>query len=436
MPTHLGTRTKRVAIVDAYSTGSLLPAVLDRYGIECVHVRTPHPDVLLSSEPEGFIDDVRHCGDIAATAAVLRNHGVSNVIAGQEAGVELADQLSAELGTPGNGMSRPTVRRNKYDMAMALRDAGLAHAASLTSTDADEIVEWVESSVGYPVILKPVASSSTDNVVACTSPEQIRAVHARIMNSIDRHGMANTTVLAQEFLDGDEYFVNTVSRGGRHHTVEICRYYKLRIPGGHIIHDYNESLAPGDPVARELEAYTHQVLDALEVHNAAGHAEVMLTARGPVLVESAARMGGGQVLDINTRCYGTNQVERLALSVADPDAFDLLPTTAYQLLEHHRFVHLINPWDHGVIPSHEAMAAIRALPSHVFTVMRHAEGQSVARTIDIATQPGFVFLISDDPAQIEADYRKLREIERGYLYDGGPSGEPVPEVALAGSSSA
>ncbi|AZM57870.1 hypothetical protein DMA15_24010 [Streptomyces sp. WAC 01529] len=406
-----------MAIVDAYSTGGLLPAVLDQYDIECVHVRSPHPDVLLTGSPGTFVDDVRHFGDVEATASVLRRHGVTHVIAGQEAGVELADQLSAELGTPGNGMSRPTARRNKFEMALALRDAGLPHAASMVSTDVEEIIAWAEATVGYPVILKPVASSSTDNVVACSSPEQIRAVHERILHSTDRHGMPNTTVLAQEFLEGDEYFVNTVSRDGGHHTVEIWRYFKLRLPGGNIIYDYNEPLAPDDPVARELETYTHQVLDALEVRNAAGHTEVMMTSRGPVLVESAARMGGGQVLEINNRCFGTNQVEMLALSVAKPDEFDRLPTTAYQLLQHHRFVHLINPLEHGVIPSHEAMAAIRALPSHVFTVMRHSEGQPIGRTIDVATQPGYVFLISDDPAQLLADYQKLRQIEEDHLYD-------------------
>jgi len=415
-----GTRTKRVAIVDAYSTGSLLPPVLARYGIDCVHVRSPNPDVLLSSDPEGFVDDVRHFGDVAATASVLRGHGVTHVIAGQEAGVELSDQLSAELGTPGNGMSRPTARRNKYEMALALRDAGLAHPACLISTDVDEIIAWTEATVGYPVILKPVASSSTDNVVACSSPEQIRAVHEKIMGSIDRHGMPNTTVLAQEFLEGYEYFVNTVSRDGRHRTVEIWRYYKMRLPGGNIIYDYNEPVSPDDPVAKELESYTHQVLDALEVYNAAGHTEVMLTPRGPVLVESAARMGGGQVLEISNRCFGTNQVELLALSVAEPEEFDRLSGTGYQVLQHHRFVHLINPREHGVIPSHEAMAAIRALPSHVFTVMRHSEGQSLSPTIDVATQPGYVFLISDDPAQLVADYLTLREIEQDHLYDSSP----------------
>jgi biotin carboxylase len=427
MPTSFRPQTTRVAIVDANSTGRYLPAALHRHGTECVHVKSPNPDVYLSRtfNPDDFVDNLRHDGDVAATASALRKYGVSFVIAGTESGVELADQLSAELGTPGNGMSRPSARRNKYDMVLALRDAGLAHAATIVSSDADDIIVWVETTVGYPIVLKPVASSSTDNVMACSSPEQVRVAHEKIMTSTDRHGKANTVVLAQEFLDGDEYFVNTVSRDGRHHTVEIWRYYKRRVPGGNIIYDYDEPLSPDDPDAKRLEFYAHQVLDALEVRNAAGHTEVMVTARGPVLIECAARMGGGQVLEINTRCFGTNQVELFALSVVKPDEFNRLPTTAYQLLQWLRNVSLINPRDHGVVPSHEAMAAIRALPSYAYTLMSHPAGHRIPRTIDVATQPGYVFLISDDAAQIHADYQKLRQIELDYLYDAGPHLKPA-----------
>jgi biotin carboxylase len=413
----------RVALVDAYSMGRHLLPALRPHDVECVFVQSPSPDVHLAKMPipDGFVDLVRHDGDVAATAAALRERGVGYVIAAGESGVELADQLSAALGTPGNGMTRPTSRRNKYDMVVALREAGLAHAATIVSSDADEIIEWAEQAAGYPVVLKPVASSGTDNVVACSSPAEIRAVHERIMTSADRHGQPNKVVLAQEFLDGDEYFINTVSRNGRHHTVEIWRYYKIRLAGGNIIYDYDEPLAPDDPVARQLESYTHQVLDALEIRYWAAHTEVMMTARGPVLVECAARFGGGQVPEINKRCFGTNQIELFTQSIVDPDGFDRLPTTAYQLLQHPRDVSLINPREHGVVPSEELMAAIRALPSYAHTLMAHPEGHPLPRTIDVATQPGWIFLISDDPEVIRADYRKLRQMELDYLYDGSPS---------------
>jgi biotin carboxylase len=160
------------------------------------------------------------------------------------------------------------------------------------------------------------------------------------------------------------------------------------------------------------------VLDALEIRNAAGHTEIMLTARGPVLVESAARMGGGQTPEIISSCFGTNQVDLLALTAAKPDEFDRLPAE-YQLLRQVRYVSLINPREQGVIPSHETMSAVRALPSYVEAVMWHPEGQPLPRTIDVATQPGFVYLISDDPAQVATDYENLRQLERDYLYDPG-----------------
>jgi biotin carboxylase len=418
MPTSSPARTKRVAFVDAFSMGRHLVPAVHRFGMECVHVQSPSPDIHFAQVPihEGFVANVRHDGDDAATASALREHEVGWVIASGESGVELADRLSAELGTPGNGMSRPTSRRNKYDMVLAVRDAGLEHAATIVSSDADEIIKWAETTAGYPVVLKPVTSYGTDNVVACSSADQVRAVHEKVMTSADRTGKANTIVLAQEFLDGNEYFVNAVSRDGKHHTVEVWRYYKTRLPGGNIIYDYNEPLSPDDPVARKVESYAHRVLDALEIRNGASHTEVMMTARGPVLVECAARQGGGQIPDISNRCLGTNQLDLIALSVANPAEFDRLPTTAYQLLQRLRYVHLVNPTDHGVAPSHETMASIRALPSYAHAVMTHPEGHPLPRTIDVATQPGYVILISDDPAELHADYQKLREIERDHLY--------------------
>jgi hypothetical protein len=51
--------------------------------------------------------------------------------------------------------------------------------------------------------------------------------------------------------------------------------------------------------------------------------------------------------------------------------------------------------------------------------MAHPAGSPIPRTIDVATQPGFVYLISEDREQILADYRTLREIEEDYLYDPG-----------------
>jgi biotin carboxylase len=418
MPTGFRAQKTRVAIIDAYSVAHYLMLELRRYGIESVHVESANPDVCRTFLLDGFIGSIRHDGDLGATVAALRELEVDQVIAGAESGVELADQLAAALGTPGHGMSRPSARRNKYDMVLALRDAGVPHAATMVATDPEEIVAWAETA-GYPVVLKPVSSFGTDGVTACSSAEEVRATHAKIMASCNRVGLPNTVVLAQEFLAGDEYFINSVSRNGRHHTAEAWRYFKRRIPGGHIIYDYNEPLSPDDPNARRLESYTHQVLDALEIRNGASHAEVMLTARGPVLVECGARMGGGGIPDIFTRCFGTNQVDLLAQSVAEPEEFDRLPASVYQLRRHLRYVHLINARSQGVAPTREAMDPVRALPSCDLIALAHPPGHPLPPTIDFATQPGYVILTSDDEAELVADYERIRQMELESLYAGG-----------------
>ncbi|WP_405059930.1 ATP-grasp domain-containing protein [Kribbella sp. NBC_01505] len=409
-----------VVVVDAYSTGRYLPAALNKLGADCIHVQSETPDVNLTLDTAALTENLRHHGDVTATAAALRQYGVSQVIAAAESGVELADQLSAALGTPGNGMKRPKSRRDKYEMVQALRAAGLPHAATIVSGDADEVVAWATTEANWPIVLKPVASAGTDNVVVCGSPEQVRAACAKIIGSADRYGVANHVVLAQEFLAGAEYFVNTVSRDGQHRTAEIWRYSKRHLPGGNIIFDYHEPQSPDDPDAQRVAQYTHQVLDALEIRNGAGHSEVMLTSRGPVLVECAARLGGGQVPEINLRCLGISQVDLLALAAVEPDEFHRLPETAYRLLERPRHVSLINPDDGGVVPSYDAMAVIRELPSYAHTVMAHPEGHPLSRTIDVVTSPGFVYLISDDPDQIAADYARLRHLEQDGLYSRVP----------------
>ncbi|GGV17763.1 ATP-grasp domain-containing protein [Kitasatospora herbaricolor] len=405
------------AVVDAYGIARFLPAALRRYGVEYLHVRSQEPDIHLAYRPEDFTVDLQHEGDLAATAARLREHGVDFVVAGAESGVLLADALSAELGTPGNGMTRPASRRDKFAMAAAVKEAGLAAAESLLSASAEETVAWAERLGEWPVVLKPVASAGTDHVFFCDSPQEIRTAHATVLAAVDRYGRRNTQVLAQQFLDGDEYFVNTVSRDGVHHIVEVWRYHDLPKGGGRSIPPaFEHPVPPEDPAARQLGDYVPKVLDALEIRNGSAHTEVMLTARGPVLVECGARLGGAHLPDVVNRAIGTDQVDLLALAIARPERITGRTLPPYRLLTHLRYLNLMSPRD-GVVPSEEAWAEVRALPSFLDMVLTIPPGKPVARTVDLATVPGYLYLSSDDAGQVEADYRRLRQLEADGLYD-------------------
>lgn len=404
----------RVAIVDADGMGRHLPAALRAHGLDPVLVRSQTPDVHLAGSDAA---DIQHDGDLAATSATLGMLGVGFVVAGSESGVLLADELSAALGTPGNGMTRPTARRDKYEMARAVQDAGLAVAAAFATPDARRAAAWAEDLGSWPVVLKPLASAGTDNVRICHSAEQVAREHAAIMASADRYGARNETVLVQEFLHGDEYFVNTVSRDGVHHLVEVWRYHKRAIAGGRWMYDHEEPVRLESPGVAGLVDYALAVLDALEIRNGAAHTEVMLTPTGPVLVESGARMGGSHNPDVVSRCIGTNQVECLALAIARPAEVIQRRLPTYQPRSYLRYVTLISP-DDGVVPDVDGFAPVRALPSFLEMVLTIAANQPAPRTVDLATSMGYVYLESDDPEQVEADYKQLRAWEENGLYTG------------------
>lgn len=402
------------AIVDAYGAGRLLPAALRMRGVDVVHVRSPSPDTRLSYRPEDFAVDIQHTGDVAATSATLRDLGVSHVVAAAESGVLLADQLCAALDVPGNAIDRTLARRDKFAMQEAIRAAGLPTAGNLRSATVEETVEWVVNQGRWPVVLKPVLSAGTDNVIICASVDEVAAAHHRIMASEDRYGRRNDVVLAQQYLKGGEHYVNTVSRDGAHRVVEVWRYYK-RMIDGRSVYDYEDLLALDDAGAQDVVRYVRAVLDALGIANGAAHTEIMLTDDGPFLIESGARLGGGQMPELLTRCVGADQVDSLAFSIADPESFVAEAEAPYQLKNRLRCVNLLSPAT-GAMPSEQRWEQVRQLASFAALVVNHPPGASLARTVDMATCPGTVYLSADDLWVVEEDYRKLREMELNGLY--------------------
>ncbi|MGW4286905.1 ATP-grasp domain-containing protein [Streptomyces sp. NPDC004673] len=413
------------AVVDAHGMGAFLPAALARHRVACVHVRSDTPDLQMAGRAAGdFAVEIQHHGDVAATARALRAHGVGFVIAGTESGVLLADRLSAELGTPGNGMARPTARRDKYEMTRAVREAGLATAAGIATSSARELTRWARDHGSWPVVLKPRSSAGTDNVRYCHGEQDLKEAFEAVTADTDRYGDHNTTVLVQEYLRGDEYFVNTVSRDGSHHLVEVWRYHKSPIDGARPMYDFEEPVPPKDPAVATVVPYVLSVLDALEIRNGAAHTEVILTARGPVLVESAARAGGSHAPAVVSRFLGTDQLDCMARAIARPEDLFARRLPRYRPSSRLRYVTLVNPYEAAVLSAGH-LAELWALGSFVDLVLTVPQHTPLPRTVDLFTSPGYLYLAAADPAQVEADYRRLRDLEKNGLYDASRGDRPA-----------
>ena len=124
----------------------------------------------------------------------------------------------------------------------------------------------------------------------CDSPDSVRKAFASLEGTKNVLGLTNYQVLLQEYLKGDEYVVDTVSRLGVHKCVAIWKYDKRMFNGSAVVY-FGMRLMPIDsePQLVATVEYIFGVLDALGIRNGAIHNEVKIEDRGPGASSAAHR---------------------------------------------------------------------------------------------------------------------------------------------------
>ncbi|KMS71536.1 hypothetical protein ACM01_26825 [Streptomyces viridochromogenes] len=406
-------------IVDGYSIGKYLPAAFRRLGADVVHLQST-PEFLASVPPPDlgpYTTNVVHdSGDWDRTAKELATYSPVGVLPGQETGVPPADTVAERLGLPGNPAATSAVRRDKYRMIEALRAAGIRCAHQLKSADAAEIVDWAEREAGYPVVVKPLSSASTDGVSICRGAEEIRTAVAAVLGTYDIFERRNTEVLAQSFLRGPEYIVDVVrGPGGGRHVCGVWRYEKTEA-GSKRIYDKDILLDPDSSEVPVLVAYVDRVLDALDIRFGAAHAEVMLTPEGPALVEVGARLNGDMDPAVHDACMDGNQADLLALACVRPAEFErrYAGRTMYRKHREALVIHGQTTRE-GTVEEidQDVLARITALPTVRLALPRLRPGDRMRPTTDLLSSPLRVFLVGDRYEDLLADYRQIQALKDG-----------------------
>ena len=429
-------RNRRVAVVDAFSSGKYLSAALLKQGRSCVHVQSNPsiPRFLLEDLPKAeFEVFMVHEGDPAQTVKDLQSLNVGCVIVGCETGVELADTLQDLMGFLGNGAETSLLRRDKHLMQQALRNKGVPAMAFHKTDDLQDLEQWVLDLGKFPVVLKPLKGAGTQGVFVCRNSDETIRAFTEIMGGPDVFDKPNRAVLAEEYLPGVEYVINTVSLDGHHVVSDVWEYRKEDIPGAGPVYDYVRLLPYPDKGLKSILDYAFSVLDALGIRMGPAHTEIKMTPDGPRLIETGARVMGGCIPpDLISECIGRNQVDLTIDAYVYPERFLETTRTVYRLKKHLILKWMIS-YRERKIRSIPAMDIIRRLPSHYATHFSVVPGGLVPRTIDMLTTPAHILLSHSDDETIMEDYHVLHNLEveaADCLFDpllpGDPRGQTPP----------
>ncbi|MFF8535749.1 ATP-grasp domain-containing protein [Streptomyces sp. SAS_267] len=208
--------------------------------------------------------------------------------------LETAARINHELGLKSNPLRTVSAVNDKALMRDILRDTGVHQVAAAKIRNRLDLEEFVTSN-GFPLILKPTRGSASEDVRIISDPTELADVAAGLESAGNASSDSAAPWVAEEFLEGREFSVETHSAAGEHQILAVTEKFKTEsfVEIGHVV--------PARITAEEhtlLTDETKAVLTALGVEEGPAHTELILTAKGPGLVETHTRPGGDAIVEL------------------------------------------------------------------------------------------------------------------------------------------
>jgi len=347
---------------------------------------------------------------------------VEAVIPTFDPAVALTDRLAACLGARGNPFEGPLAktRRDKWAEGEAVRKAGIrAVKEKLVSkwSDAKAYLESLSPPLSQtdPVIFKILGGSSSEGVQKVSSLEQAEEIFSREIGNQTLFGTGIDQLLIQEFLKGQEYVIDSVSRDGVHKVVMVWTE-DLR-PGNGIFTLYYgfKTMDPKDPKTKVIIDYANKVLDATGVYNGASDMEVKWNEEEedtPCLVDLNARWTAlmwHDGLALEKALAGNDQITATVNAYLDGEAFDKIP--AVPSVAGHGAIIFTNVFHTGILTGIPGMAVATKLPSYFGSYNNRAVLGKPIEVYTVGNPPITILLAHKDKAVLDADYNLIIGLE-------------------------
>lgn len=345
--------------------------------------------------------------DADAVAEVGSRHGVEGVMTiAAEAAVPVVARVAELLGLPGIGSEAAHLATNKIAMRRRYAERGVLQpqfAAVRTLSEAHSAAR----TVGFPAVLKPADSAGQRGVFLVHSDEELAAQMALTIAA-----SPSQQAIVEEFHEGRE--INTLLVAGDDHVRLITASDRVR-PDGigfgvALAHLYPSTLF-GDALA-EVERVAVAAVHAIGLRNGIAYPQLLVSphANEVRIVEIAARIPGGQMVEIPRFGLGIDLVEIAVLQALGESVPDELVTPRFHRPVAIRFLTAApGPLPTGVVREVGPLDKARAFPG--------------VERVETWIEPGETIR----PVQTDGD-------RRGYVIAGGDTNLEALERADAAAS--
>ncbi|OKJ48548.1 phosphoribosylglycinamide synthetase [Streptomyces sp. CB02009] len=339
----------------------------------------------------------------ALIAETVRAHDIGTVLhLGSEDSMSPAVAEAEALGVSPNPASAVTVLNDKAAMRALLAEHGLSVVRAESAVSVEEVAAAMDR-LPLPVVVKPARASGSRGVALIRDAADLKEWTDRVAEA----GLAGP-YLVEEYLQGPEFSVETLSADGVHHVIGITAKHTTGAP--FFVETSHVHPAPlGQDERTAIHAVVIGLLDLAGYRFGPAHTEVILTPRGPRIVESQARLGGDRIpllietasdYDIEAAIFRT-----LAGEPVDPPA-----------PRHTASVGFFS-FPAGRLQSLEGLDAVCALPYVQAVHFPFSPGDELPATTSSFTRHGYAVVDAESPAEAADRLARVRGLLRANVRD-------------------
>jgi biotin carboxylase len=217
---------------------------------------------------------------------------------------------------------KPELARDKHQMRQALNQGSQYPRSVLIRSWRD--LQQVGDEM-FPCVLKPRYGFNSRSAVLVNDHVQLRCSYEeqhKSYSSLKKQDCTNSDFVVEDFIPGSEHTIESLVKDG--------------VPLFHLVSDKLPMKPPyfveiGDRMPSRLSASeqqaciaaTESALACMAIRNGWTHTEIKISDIGAVVVECAARMGGGYFETLYREVYGINRLRVLASLFSSSDSMPI-----------------------------------------------------------------------------------------------------------------
>jgi carbamoylphosphate synthase large subunit len=225
---------------------------------------------------------------LEAVKAIQRKVWVDRLEVTVEAHISAAAAVREATGIPGTSTETAFLCRDKPAMKEVLRKAGIPCAQSTRARSPADARAFA-AAVGYPLIIKPPAGAGASGTYRVDDDRALEQV-------IVECGLADGHAVAvEEFIEGHEGFIDTLTIGGKVTHEFVTHYYPNVLEAMRKRWISPQMVATNrieEPGYREVREMTRKVISILEIGTSATHMEWFYGPKGLKFSEIGCRPPG------------------------------------------------------------------------------------------------------------------------------------------------